>query len=419
MAGPPPSAPPAAAAGRADPDNSGTHDAQAGSTATATAAFTALGGLLALAAAMGIGRFVYTPILPFMTEGVPLSPAQGGLIASANFLGYLIGALLATLPGLPGQQRTWLVGALGASVATSLAMGVAGDLATFALLRFASGLASAFAFVFAAALVLDRLARVGRPGLSAVHFAGVGLGIALSAVMVAGLAAAGSGWRGLWLASGGLTLLLTVAVIRLLGTTPPPDGPAPAPAAAPARLSGRVIRLVVAYGLYGLGYVVTATFVSVIARSDPALAPVEALVWLVVGLSAAPSILIWNTVAGRIGAARAFALAAALEAVGVVLSVTSGSALGLLAAAALLGGTFVGITALGFVEARRLAGGDPRRLLAAMTASFGLGQMLGPSLAGFGAAATGSFLLPSLAAAACLLLSGALMLWPARPEGTA
>ncbi|MFN4010619.1 MAG: YbfB/YjiJ family MFS transporter [Pannonibacter sp.] len=377
---------------------------------------TAFGGLLALAGAMGIGRFVYTPILPFMTEGVPLSPAEGGLIASANFLGYLIGALLASLPGLPGQQRTWLVGALGVSVVTSLAMSVAGNLASFAGLRFVSGLASAFAFVFAAALVLDRLARLGRPDLSALHFAGVGLGIALSALLVAGLAAAGSGWRGLWLASGGVTFVLAVAVTRLLRSTPPAENRPQTAVAGPARLSASVIRLVIAYGLYGLGYVVTATFVSVIARSDPALASAEALVWLTVGLTAAPSILIWNWVAGRIGAAYAFALAAALEAVGVVLSVISSSPLGILAAAALLGGTFVGITALGFIEARRLTEGDPRRLIAAMTASFGLGQMLGPSLAGFGADLTGSFLLPSLAAATCLILSGALMLWPARPD---
>lgn len=378
---------------------------------------TAFGGLLALAGAMGIGRFVYTPILPFMTEGVPLSPAEGGLIASANFLGYLIGALLASLPGLPGQQRSWLVGALGVSVVTSLAMSVAGNLATFAVLRFVSGLASAFAFVFAAALVLDRLARLGRPGLSALHFAGVGLGIALSAVLVAGLAAAGSDWRGLWLASGGVTFILALAVTRLLRSTPPTES-RPVAAVGPARLSASVVRLVIAYGLYGLGYVVTATFVSVIARSDPALASAEALVWLTVGLTAAPSILIWNWVAGRIGAAYAFALAAALEAVGVVLSVISSSPLGILAAAALLGGTFVGITALGFIEARRLTEGDPRRLIAAMTASFGLGQMLGPSLAGFGADLTGSFLLPSLAAATCLIVSGALMLWPARPDRT-
>ena len=66
----------------------------------------AIGGLVALAVAMGIGRFVYTPILPFMVESIPLTAAQAGLIASANFVGYLAGALLAATPWIAGSRRT-------------------------------------------------------------------------------------------------------------------------------------------------------------------------------------------------------------------------------------------------------------------------------------------------------------------------
>ena len=66
---------------------------------------TALGGLIALAAALGIGRFVYTLILPPMIEALHLSKSEAGLIASVNFVGYLLGALLAAMPGLVGSRR--------------------------------------------------------------------------------------------------------------------------------------------------------------------------------------------------------------------------------------------------------------------------------------------------------------------------
>ena len=75
----------------------------------------AFGGLLALAAAIGIGRFVYTPILPFMVETLELTKAEAGLIASANFLGYLVGALVAGLSIIRGSPRRWLMLALALS----------------------------------------------------------------------------------------------------------------------------------------------------------------------------------------------------------------------------------------------------------------------------------------------------------------
>ena len=76
---------------------------------------------MALAVAIGIGRFVYTPILPPMIAALGLSKSAAGLIASANFLGYLLGALLAAMPSLPGSRRAWLLGALPASALTTAA----------------------------------------------------------------------------------------------------------------------------------------------------------------------------------------------------------------------------------------------------------------------------------------------------------
>src|ERR1700730_10113642 len=84
----------------------------------------ALGGLAAMAAAVGIGRFVYTPILPLMVEDLGMTKSAAGLLASANHAGYLAGALVAAMPGLPGSRRRWLLVALivGALPTAAVAM---------------------------------------------------------------------------------------------------------------------------------------------------------------------------------------------------------------------------------------------------------------------------------------------------------
>ena len=160
---------------------------------------------------IGIGRFVYMPILPFMTADLGLTPAEGGLIASANYLAHLLGALAAARAHLPGGHRPWLLGALAVSAATTAAMGLTTAMAAFVVLRFAGGMASALAIVLATALVLERLAACGHPGLSWIPYAGVGVGIALSAVLVAASAAHGADWAKLWMASGALAAALVVA----------------------------------------------------------------------------------------------------------------------------------------------------------------------------------------------------------------
>ena len=119
---------------------------------------TALGGLIALAAALGIGRFVYTPILPPMIEALHLSKSEAGLIASVNFVGYLLGALLAAMPGLVGSRRLWLLGALAISAVTTAAMGLTQMLPAFLGLRLIGGIASAFVLILSSTIVLDRLA---------------------------------------------------------------------------------------------------------------------------------------------------------------------------------------------------------------------------------------------------------------------
>lgn len=375
---------------------------------------TACGGLIAMAAAIGIGRFVYTPILPAMMAGLGLNTSAAGLIASANFLGYLLGALLAAWPRLPGSRRAWLLFSLTASGLTTAAMGLTHAITAFLVLRFAGGAASAFVLVFASAIVLEHLTNANRPTLSALHFAGVGIGIAVSAVLVAALLQAGQHWDVLWWTSGLLSLAATIIVAALVrdGADAPRFTRDSSRAKNPA-----LLRLVIAYGLFGFGYVITATFLVMIVRTTPQISTLEPVIWLAFGLAAAPSVAVWTQLAARFGLSATFAIACVVEAVGVLASVTWRSAPGAFLAAILVGGTFIGLTALGLVRARMLASGDPRRVLALMTGAFGLGQIVGPSYAGFVADRLGSFIVPSATAVGALLLAA--VLTGATPETAA
>lgn len=376
----------------------------------------ALGGLLATASAIGVGRFVYTPILPPMVEALHLTKSQAGLIASANFAGYLAGALLATAR-LPGSQRGWLLAALATNVVCLGAMGMTDHIALFYVLRAVAGIASAFGLIFSSALVLNRLAATGHDALSAVHFAGVGTGIAVSAGLVAALNTHPGDWRTMWFASAVLALVAGLAVVVLV----PADrrGAAPRPAGKVA-LTRRFCALLAAYGLFGFGYIITATFIVAMVRGSPDIAGLEPYIWVTFGLSAVPSVALWTWLARKFSLHKAFAAAALAEAIGVAASALFLDSATVILTSVFVGGTFMGLTALGVLFAREGAdghgadghggghGGDPRGRIALMTASFSVGQILGPAFAGHVYDLTGSLAVPSLAAAAALLIAALL-----------
>ncbi|RUV99658.1 MULTISPECIES: YbfB/YjiJ family MFS transporter [unclassified Mesorhizobium] len=373
----------------------------------------ALAGMTALAVAMGIGRFVYTPILPGMMEELHLTPADAGWIASANYLGYLIGALAAAGGWAHGRERLLMFASLAASAVFAALMGLNETMAAFLAIRFLAGLASAFVMVFMSSIVFSHLAKAGRGDLQALHFGGVGLGIAASSALLAILVTAHAGWPAGWLWSGAISAVGLLLVAILAGSATPAngvDGPEPA---LPKDRS--LTKIILAYGLFGLGYVVTATFLVAIVRQDGGGRVFEASVWMIAGLAGFPSTWFWQKLAGRIGLYTAYAVSCLVEVVGVTASVVVKGFSGPLLAAILLGGTFIAITAFGLQAARQLAPQAPRRIFAVMTAAFGLGQIIGPIAAGLLAQASGNYVLASIMAAAALLVSG-VVAWSAAPK---
>jgi predicted MFS family arabinose efflux permease len=368
---------------------------------TASPARYAFAGMVAMAVAMGIGRFVYTPILPGMMEGLGLSASDAGSIASANYLGYLVGAIVAAFGWAHRRERAMMLAGLVANALLAAAMAFTTSLTAFLLIRFAAGVASAFVLVFSVTIVFSHLAAAGRNDLQALHFGGVGLGIALSALLVGGLHMAGAGWAEGWIGAGVLSLVGFLPAVLLIREGPLDAGNGRSEPRLPRSLP--LAKITIAYGIFGFGYIITATFLVAIVRQGEGGPAFEAVVWLVTGLAGFPSVYLWQPVVRRLGSMRTFALGCVVEGIGVVASVKLGGYAGPLIGGILLGGTFIALTTIGLVAGRALAAESPRRALAVMTAFFGTGQIIGPIVAGFLADRTGSFTVASLAAAIALL----------------
>jgi MFS family permease len=222
-----------------------------------------ISGCLSLAFAMGVGRFAYTPILPLMLEEDLLSIGTGGTIASVHFIGYAIGAFLASRLAAAGPE-TLLVSLLAVGLST-LGMGVWENTQLWLAARFVAGLCSAFVLVSVSTMSIRHLAEIGRPELQGWVFAGVGAGIAVVGILVLGFLAAGTRSGAVWLVFGLLSLAGTGVVWKL-------DGRHSRPVSQP--FDGQVgggrkpvsWRLALPYGAMGLGYIIPATYLPVMAR---------------------------------------------------------------------------------------------------------------------------------------------------------
>jgi MFS family permease len=381
-----------------------------------TAAAVAASGLTALAVAMGVGRFAFTPILPLLQQERGLSVADGAWLASANYLGYLLGAVAVSVLATRVRPATGIRGGLLVIAIATLGMGLAERFDAWVALRALAGVASASVLVFASAWCLERLARAGRPQLSGMVFAGVGVGMAVAGVYCLALMRAGAGSRQAWIGLGVASLAATVATWRVFGAGETVRADGDRRTAPPARwFDAETARLLGCYGAFGFGYIIPATFVPAMARQvvhDPM---VFGWCWPVFGAAAAVSPLAAAAVARRLGTRRVWTLGHLVMAVGVALPAWRPGIGGILIAALLVGGTFMVITQAGMQEARAVAGPRATRLMAAMTAAFAAGQIVGPLSVGYLVGPAADFSRPLLAASLALLASALTLSLPRPP----
>ncbi len=334
-----------------------------------------LAGLLSLAAAMGIGRFAFTPLLPVMLREGRLDLAFAGWLAAANYAGYLVGAL--TAARLPLGARALAVVALVATALLTAGMAVS-SLPLWLLLRFGAGITSAWVFVATSVWCLGALLQQGREDLAGWVYAGVGCGIALTGLYCAGAGTLAS--PTLWMQLGALVLLLTLPVGWVLARTSAAAVGHAAPAATPAAVRGGERGLIACYGLMGFGYILPATFLPALARTvvdDPR---VFGFAWPVFGATAALSTVLAGWLLRRATRLQIWAASQLAMGVGVLLPSLWRNGWTITASALLVGGTFMVITLVGVQEMRARAPAQAARLVGRITAAFALGQIAGPVL---------------------------------------
>lgn len=370
-------------------------------------------GFVALAIAMGIGRFAFTPLLPMMQEDMGLGLAQGGWLASANYLGYLAGALTAAY--LPWTANTLLRAGLVLVAGTTALMGLTTVWSTWIAWRSVAGIASAWVLVGAASLCLGRLAAAGMPQKAGMVFSGVGGGIVLAGVLCLVLDLRGYGAAQTWLmlaaiATAGLWCIRPLSSAAVLAPTLSSD---PGQRAA----NGKHRRLVLAYGFFGFGYILPATFLPAQARTlllgDPAS---FGLAWPLFGLAAMLSTLSCGILLQRFSRRSLWLGAQLVMAAGVALPAISPNLGSIVIAAVCVGGTFMVITMLGMQQAQASAGRRARSLMANLTAAFATGQLAGPVFFSLTSEHLGATLESSLYVASAILVLSCLLLLKPFPE---
>jgi len=374
-----------------------------------------IAGLFSLILTMGVARFAYTPLLPVMLDQTFLNDASGGWLATINYMGYMSGVLIAaSISDLKFKDKLYRIGLIIAIVST-IGMGIIENYVLWSVMRFIAGMSSAGGLLIGSGLILNWMIRHGHKAELGLHFGGVGVGIAVTAIftmLMSGDAIwAHLNWAQQWQV---FTLIAVICAIPAWFWLPRPN-------TSNLTESGKalidkppkrdwMLLLYSSYFCAGIGYVISATFLVAIVDQQDALNGNGSLVWLIAGIAAAPSCILWDRVARKTGVLKALFIAFAINVLGIIIPAFSHSLAGVLLSGFFFGATFIGIVSLMLTMVGKFYPTKPAKPMGRLTLSYGVAQIVAPAISGTMAEVTGNYTLPLIMASVFMGI-GMLLLW--------
>jgi len=335
-----------------------------------------LAGILAIIVGIGVARFAFTSLLPFMLEDF-LSLTYAGILASFNFAGYLAGAVFSIFIKDINTKVKYLRIGMILSIITTFVLATTTNETLWLVSRVIAGFGSAMVLIVGGAIVMVKLNFENKTKAMGIHFSGIGFSIVVSELISQYILQDGT-WTDAWLALSVFAIIVTFYSLYILSFDKVIKKDAVKHTLSKSIFSTYVILLILAYFTEGVGFVVQATFLPDIINSLEGLEGYGNLGWLIVGIAGIPSSILWMRWAHSYGSVNVIIVAMALQIVGILIpAFTTDLTLNLISGA-LYGSTFIGLVALFLNLGGQLAGKNPVVLMGAMTAAYGIGQVGAP-----------------------------------------
>lgn len=336
-----------------------------------------LAGILGLFIGVGVARFAYTSLLPSMLDDTTLSLTFSGVLASTNYIGYLLGALFAVfIKDINTKIKYFRLG-LVLCIVSTIIMGITAHELWLITSRVVAGFGAAMTLVVGAAIVMVKLNLKDKTKAMGIYFSGIAIALA-AADIIARLILISYSWQTSWLVLALSATLVAPYAWYILSTNQKIQSKITVHTFNKKIFSNFVLILIVAYFTAGVGMVVQGTFLPTIIQSLPGLESFAGSTWLLVGLAGIPSSIIWMRLAHRFSSVNIIIIAMIIQIIGILIPALTHNLYLNLLSGVLYGGTFVGLVALFMHLGGKIAGNNPVILMGSLTTAYGLGQVGAP-----------------------------------------